>query len=69
MTRHVLAFLFESDLPVALQVFWKLLLFGTAALISIEVIPNVKSVGGQILLSVIVSVFFVSGVFLKLGEG
>lgn len=75
MTEHpslhqfLYRFLLESDLPVALQVVWKLLTLGMAALIAVEVIPNVTALSGQIFLSVLATAFFVGGLFTKLGDG
>jgi hypothetical protein len=61
-------FLLESDYPVVLQVFWKLLTWSMTALIAAEVIPHVQSLGGQVLLSILATAFFVGGLFTKLGD-
>ena len=61
--------LLKSDLPVALQVFWKLLLWGMASLLWFEVAPAMHSIGGQVAFYAYGAAFALFGLFTKLGDG
>ena len=61
-------FLLESDLPVALQVFWKLLgLAGTGLLVYAAL--SATSAQGTVAIGLLAGLWFLMTLFTKLGEG
>lgn len=66
--RALFDFLFESDLPVGLQVFWKLLTFSGAGLL-IYAATSSASLAARIGIIGLALAWILLGIFTKLGDG
>lgn len=66
--KMLLAFLFESDLPWPLQVFWKLLTWSLAGLLFYAA-SAAPSTEGAVVISIFAASFVLIGLFTKLGDG
>lgn len=66
--RALYDFLFESDLPAALQVLWKLLTIGGSALL-VYAAMSATSTEGTVVISVGAVLWGLIGLFTKLGDG
>lgn len=66
--RALFAFLFESDLPVALQVSWKLLTLNMAVILGFAA-HTCTSVGAAVFVYTLAALFLPVCLFTKLGDG
>lgn len=66
--RWLYDFLLESDLPWPLQAFWKLLTFSLGGLLIYAATYESVAVEGSVFMYVLAGLFFVIGLFTKLGD-